>query len=272
MRKTFADVLKSGGVDIEKEYLRLLRSFYDNRIGLSNQCAGYFMQMPFRGTCVSLEDFDAVYGFNFSPSPKNFDTDYLINFCEYSYNLIINLPEDYGAYEYGGINSKESYIQQVERVVEKINCEIIYNDDGIAIIIPKNSVANVVSEILPENLSYKVIAYNHHSMKGGLDKKQATIKLLADQLEAKKDKLSELNNSLKSDLFYLFNNINIRHNNIDSSSKSYKKAVAEMSKEELEEWYDRTYDMCLMAFMVLEQADNKTKIKELKDIIENSKK
>jgi peptidoglycan hydrolase CwlO-like protein len=122
--------------------------------------------------------------------------------------------------------------------------------------------------MLPKELSYKVIEYNHHSMKGDLSRKQATLKLLADQLESKRDALKSLNNSLQSDLFYLLNNINIRHNNIDSTSANYKKAIAEMSSEELEEWYDRTYDLCLYAFMTLDQADRKSKMKELKDKIE----
>ena len=128
----------------------------------------------------------------------------------------------------------------------------------------------VVSEMLPPTLSYKVIEYNHHSMKGDLERKQATLKLLADQLEARKDELNSINSSLKSDLFFLFNNINIRHNNVDPKSNSYKEAVADMPDNELEEWYDRTYDMCLYAFMTLEQTDRNAKVKELKAKIQSS--
>lgn len=266
MRRVFADVLKSGGVDIEKEYYRLYDAFYDRRIGIHNSCAGYFMEMPFRGTCVSLEDFDEFYGFNFESNPTNFDLDYLIEFCEYSYNLVLYIP-DFGAHNYGGINSKDSYIQQIEKVVELTNHQIVFDDDGIAIIVPKSSVVNLVSEIVPENISYKIVEYNHHSMKGDLSSKQSTLKLLADRLEAKRAELTSLNKSLTNDLFFLLNNMNIRHNNVDPNSDSYKKAVAEMSVEEREEWYDRTYDMCLYAFMTLELADSKTKIKELKERI-----
>lgn len=263
MRRVFADVLKGGGVNIEKEYYRLYDAFYDRRIGIHNSCAGYFMEMPFRGTCVSLEDFDEFYGFNFESNPTNFDLDYLIEFCEYSYNLVLYIP-DFGAHNYGGINSKDSYIQQIEKVVELTNHQIVFDDDGIAIIVPKSSVVNLVSEIVPENISYKIIEYNHHSMKGNLASKQSTIKLLADQLEAKRTELKKQNGKLTDDLFFLFNNLNIRHNNIDPKSNSYKKTVADMTDEELEEWYDRTYDMCLYAFMTLDQADYGRKIKELK--------
>ena len=162
------------------------------------------------------------------------------------------------------------YIQQILKVIESIGYMHL-SEDGISTFVPKSQPAIVVSETLPPNLSYKVIEYNHHSMKGNLERKQATLKLLADQLEARKDELNSINSSLKSDLFFLFNNINIRHNNVDSKSNSYKEAVADMTDDELEEWYDRTYDMCLYAFMALDQADRNAKVKALKAKIDNSK-
>lgn len=263
MRRVFADVLKGGGVNIKKEYYRLYDAFYDRRIGIHNSCAGCFMEMPFRQTCVSLSDFDESFDYHFEIIPDEIDLDCLINFCEYSFNLVLYIP-DFGAHNYGGINSKNAYIQQIEKVVELINHQIVFDDDGIAIIVPKNNVANLVSEFVPENISYKIVEYNHHSMKGDLSSKQSTLKLLADQLEAKRKELNNLNSSFSSDLFYLLNNMNIRHNNIDPDSTNYKKWVADMSEQELEEWYDRTYDMCLYAFMTLDQADHSKKIKELK--------
>jgi hypothetical protein len=44
-----------------------------------------------------------------------------------------------------------------------------------------------------------------------------------------------------------------------------------MPKKELEEWYDKIYDMCLYAFMTLDQADHNSKVKALKQKIEDSK-
>ena len=280
MRKTFADVLKEGNINIRQEYDKLYsilhsKAFDHNTKSLYDIFDANFTFFFFRGTCMGIKDFDQKYGFKFAHEPSDFNLDYLVSFCEYLQNMVIGMQCSISAGGFAAPEVVNKILQLTSEQIRLVIDNIGYMDanvDGITIFVPKSQPAIVVSEILSPSLSYKVIEYNHHSMKGDLDKKQATLKLLADQLEAKKDKLGELNNSLKSDLFYLFNNINIRHNNIDPNSKSYKKAVAEMSKEELEEWYDRTYNMCLMAFMVLEQADNKTKTKELKDIIENSKK
>ncbi|MBQ9869206.1 MAG: hypothetical protein IJM32_06060 [Ruminococcus sp.] len=267
MRRVFADVLKSGGVNIEAEYERLYSAFYNG--GLRKQCSKSFMQYPFRGTCVSLSDFDDSHGFHFEDKPESFDLENLINFCEYTYNLVICMVDDYNYGVRKGINHRNGFLKQIIDIVDMVNYEIILNEDGIAVFVPKNSVANLVSEIVPENISYKIIEYNHHSMKGNLASKKATLKLLADQLEAKRAELKKRNGKLEDDLFFLFNNINIRHNNTDPESKYYKEVVASMTDDELEERYDLTYETCLYAFMTLEQAENANKIKNLKDKINN---
>ena len=87
---------------------------------------------------------------------------------------------------------------------------------------------------------------------------------MAGILEGKQARLNQVNPTLKKDLFYIFNNFNIRHNNCDNQSKDYKQAIATMDKQELENWYDETYQMCLLAFMELEQADRKPKFDAIK--------
>ena len=70
---------------------------------------------------------------------------------------------------------------------------------------------------------------------------------------------------MKDDLFFLFNNLNLRHNNVDPSNKGkYKRIVSELDKGELEHWYDETYQMCLLAFMELEQVERKKAFDEFK--------
>ena len=69
MRRNFAQVLKSGKIDIEKEYSKLYGLFYDedDRDGnsladlISRNFKGYF----FAGTCLDLDEFDEKYGFTF---------------------------------------------------------------------------------------------------------------------------------------------------------------------------------------------------------------
>ena len=103
----------------------------------------------------------------------------------------------------------------------------------------------------------------------GIESKKQTLLALANLLEPYEKKLNQIDAPLKKDLFYALNNFNIRHNNIDPADKgNYKKVIAEMPAEELEHWYDKTYQMCLMAFLRLEHADGRAKFDELQARIE----
>ena len=254
-RRNFAQVLKSAKLDIAREYERLYLMFnlsHKNTVSFRELCEENFERLPFKGTCISLEDFDDYYGFRFEESPCGFDVNYLVNFCEYVYNLAMyNTFDNPVSLEYSALD----LITQIDKVIELIGYMSI-NQDGFTVFVPKSQPAIVVSEMLPEKLSYKVIEYNHHSMKGDLERKSATLKLLADQLESKEDELHGLNKQFKSDIFYLFNNINIRHNNIEK--------LKGIEENKLEEWYDYTYELTLQAFMMLENSNHKQAVCDIK--------
>ena len=95
--------------------------------------------------------------------------------------------------------------------------------------------------------------------------------MFADLLEPKRDELETVDKKFASDLFYTFNNFNIRHNNVDPAGPKYKKPVGDLTKEQLESWYDEVYQMCLLAFMRLEHVPRKQEFDMLKDKIENKK-
>lgn len=267
-RKDFAQVLQDADVDIKREYDRLYNSFYIQKtqdsygnVGtLSDFCGMVFINMPFRGTCLTLDDFDEFYDFHFEKVPSNFSIDYLITFCEYTYNLILYANIETG---FMFMSPKQLYIQQVMKVVDIIGY-MGTQKNGVTIFAPKSEAAIEVAKILPDNLSYKVIEYNHHSLKGDLEGKKAIILLLADKLEGSKDKLGQTNNTLKTNVFFAFNNLNIRHNNCDIESKHYKEYIANMDKRDLEIWYDETYQLCLLAFLELNNVERTKKFDELK--------
>ena len=272
MRRNFAQVLKEGKVDLKKEYSKLYDLFYgkDPRDGksLADLISLNFEGFYFRGTCLDLGEFDEVHGFRFEEQPKIFDIDYLVSFCEYIYNFVLHFEDHYF---FGQIN-KSFYLQQINKVIETIGY-IQCSEDGFTIFVPKDNAAIAVSEseLIPEALSYKIIAYNHHSMKGNLESKRQTLLMFADLLEPKRDELETVDKKFASDLFYTFNNFNIRHNNVDPAGPKYKKPVGDLTKEQLESWYDEVYQMCLLAFMRLEHVPRKQDFDMLKDKIENKK-
>ena len=262
MRRNFAQVLKSGKIDLKNEYTKLFDLFYGEGAdgkSLADLISLNFEDFYFRGTCLDLDEFDQQFEFHFDEHPQNFDVDYLVSFCEYVYNFVIHFDSRF----FWRRADKNFYIHHILKVIEEIGY-MQSSEDDFAIFVPKDSVAIAVSKLdqIPENVSYRIIAYNHHSM--DIESKKQTLLVLAHLLEPHDKKLNQIDAPLKKDLFYAFNNFNLRHNNIDPADKGhYKKVIAEMPQEELEFWYDKTYQMCLMAFMRLERADGRPEFDEL---------
>ena len=270
-RKNLAQILVEANIDIKREYDRLYSSFYlqknqdmyGNYYSLQELCAANFINIPFRGTCLNLDDFDDFYDIHFEKVPSNFDLNYLILFCEYTYNFALYLNINMTPMHLGMNTPQQVYLQQIAKVIEAIGYMMVQKEN-ITIMIPKSQEAIAVSEIVPSDLSYKVIEYNHHALQGNIEAKKAILLLLANQLEPKRNQLKNVNRLLETNIFFLYNSMNIRHNNCDINSNSYKEYTANMSKKNLEIWYDEIYQLSLLAFLELDNIERINRIEELK--------
>ena len=79
-RIPFSQVLKNAEIDLLQEYNRLYGLFYIQRImnstGLNTTLREYcnmsFGSVPYRKTCLSLDDFDDSFNYHFERVPSNF--------------------------------------------------------------------------------------------------------------------------------------------------------------------------------------------------------
>ncbi len=280
MRRNFAQILKESQIDIKAEYQKLYGMLYDRSIQVSNtkrisvydELGDYFTGFYFRGTCLTIEEFDMMHGFHFERDPSDFNIDKLISLCEYITNMLIGYQTylnscGYMAVVHPNINI-QFYMAQISQVIDKIGY-MQASQDGVTIYVEKSPAAISVAEIVPESISYKVIFYNHHSMQGKLEEKKQTLLIFANMLEPRRESLEQIDRKFTSDLFYAFNNFNIRHNNTDPESLNYKKPIDNLTKEQLEHWYDEIYQMALLAFLRLEHINRKKDFDDLKEKIEN---
>lgn len=152
-------------------------------------------------------------------------------------------------------------IKNIEILLSNLNYEYIYFDKEEKVILAeRDSAAFSVADIVEEELAFKVIEYNHYLLKGDLDKKRNILKALADKIEGFRD---NLNKTLFSDFGYLANNLNIRHNNLEGKNK--KEYLVNIDNEELECWYDETYQVMLLCILENNYKTSITnKIKEIK--------
>lgn len=273
MRKNFAQILKNGKVDYKSEYKKLYELLFEKNLQDENGelCSvhmvfgEFFTSFHFRGTCLSLQEFDEENGFNFpDPSRDTPKIEDLVLLMEYFYNMLMGYMGSQNMSFYSGINT-QFLMQHILSVCDAIGYKQV-TEDGFAVFVEKNAVATAVAEsdLIPDDLSYKLITYDHHSMRGNIREKKAIILQLAGVIEGQRKKIHQTNPSLEDDLFFAFNNFNLRHNNCDPVSKKFKPTIAAMDKKELEKWYDETYQMCLLALMEIEQADRKPMFDEIK--------
>ena len=127
--------------------------------------------------------------------------------------------------------------------------------------------ATAVAEIIERDLSYKVLRYNHYMLKGNLQAKKEILLALGTDLEPKREQLNTIDAKLEDGIFYILNNLNLRHNNKTEGDKNYKQAVADMDSNTLEHWYDELYQMMLLAYLQLDQVERNNQIKVLKQLV-----
>lgn len=263
MMRNFADILKYVNIDIEREYNKLYEIFYDDSEGdsIADIISDDFRHFLYRGTCFSLEEFNDQHEIAFESNPEVVSAEYLARFCEYVYN-VLQFYTGNALLEYN-INTSFIY-EQIERVIDVIDYTII-NDGNVNIFVPRDNAAIEVaqSSIIPDDLSYKVLSYKHHSYCGDIHRKKDILLSFANILEPNRKQLKCIDKELADCIFYAFNNLDLRHNNQGTNIKS--DVFHDMDMNAKEHVYDQLYELCLIAFMQLEHRKSIDAINALKN-------
>lgn len=221
-----------------------------------------------RHTYLSIEDMAKALNLEiyYDNIPNSLSTTMILNYLEFATNIVMLC--DTKIFEEGW---KFNYYKDYRILDENINialehlnfCQQELNNEERIILIEKNPSAIAVAEIVDEDTACKVIEYNHYLLKGDIDKKKEILLQLTNKYESMKSNIKGLNSKLDDDIGFMLNNINIRHNN--KSGKNKKEYISKMRKDTMEKWYDETYQMLLLAFLLNEQPSRSKKISQLKE-------
>lgn len=143
------------------------------------------------------------------------------------------------------------------------------NSEQIIVVEDKPEVT-AVAEIVEPQVAFEIIRYNHRALQGDVETKKRILLTMGTALEPKRDALKGINRPLESGIFFMLNNLNLRHNNCTEGDKNYKKAVATMPPEDLEHWYDELYQMILLANLELDNESRMRDVNNLKTVISES--
>lgn len=229
-----------------------------------------FRDWDYRGHFIDVKDFlDSIEYNSIKKDAKSGDINAFMTLIELTYNFWNlthnNLSSEgtYGKWQKNYYHLRDVMLDNLE----KYNHTAYIDDERVLVIEDKPGVT-AVAEIVEDDLALDIIRYNHRSLQGEVELKKSILISLGAELEPKRKDLQQLNKQLSEDIFFMLNNINVRHNNRSKKDKGkYKEYVAKMSKTRLEKWYDELYQMMLLAFLLLDNVERASQVKELKDKI-----
>lgn len=267
MRQNIYELLKNRALNVQEEFNILYKLYAEEySIDYAGQfCsveeyidATYFRSLPIRGTCLSLSDLFDRIGLN------TFDVtiDTLLLFCEFLFAIT---PDEELKCNPDFDRCVNTIFGNIEAILEKTNHELTRNADGNYIIVAKNNEATLAAQLVDENVAYEIMEYNHFAIKGDLDGKRKILNIIAAYIEpilnchTLKDNGNE---QLEKDMGFVLNNFNIRHNNKEGTKAN--DYIASINPDDLEEWYDKAYQLAISVIIMVNYMPIKQEIKNIK--------
>jgi len=281
LRKSIFDIV-SESICIDDEIKRIVTMAEDEYILYANfshmklfkfvdeYCFKYW---SYRGHFINVDDYLKALDYTALKRSAPQDINSMLTVIELIYNFW-NLShqefyDDERGYQLKYQGNYYHLRDVMDDILQQYNHVAYSNEDNDCIlVIEDKGEITAVTEIVPSAMAFDVIKYNHRSLQGEIELKKTILISMGAELEPKRKELQALNKQLTEDIFFMLNNINIRHNNRSKKDKSkYKEYVAKMSKSRLEKWYDELYQMMLLAFLILDNVDRTTNVKDLKEKI-----
>lgn len=275
-RKNIFEILKEK-VNIDEEINKIKRLVAEDSIS-DSMCEyniEYFVEeyclhdWKQRGRYLSCEEIKRALNLSvFELRDSYYNDEEILIYLEYLCNMVWLCNQYINNHISYRTSLEYAYLcENIASIVDSLNYEIKeFSDDEKVLIVEKNSAATAVAEILESDVAYEVIEYNHYLMKGDIGRKQKILKVLADKVEPMRVELKKINKELESNVGYLLNKMNIRHNNVEG--KNAIEYVKNLTEEELEAWYDETYQMLLLCILEYDNIERNNKVADLKRIIE----
>ena len=265
MRRNFYDLLSQREFKINREYETLWRLFCVETCYYTYSLSRWidmehFRALSFRGSFTSLSSMMEELGIY---SCSTTDIDVLLLFCELIYAVI---PWNLKLLPSTVKSQINTISHNIDYILEQTNHELRMDSEGRYIIVAKNKAATLAAELVDdETVAFELIEYNHFALKGDLEGKRKLLVSIAAYIEPiLRDHTLQKNGykQLESDAGFLFNNFHIRHNNkVGNTAKEY---VTSISDNELEEWYDKAYEVALSVIIINDYLSINQEISDVK--------
>ena len=176
-------------------------------------------------------------------------------YLEYLLNMIQLFEREKHSFKSQSISVQTPIYQalqdNISLLLSQLNLKPVQKEKGIRILVPKDPrVIEAVEIIEKPDVKLAILEYNHITNRNNLTGKQKILHILAKDFEPKRielEKTTEWKN-LASDLGFLFNSLDIRHNNTEGVKALT--VIRNMQDRDLLAWYDTTYQLYLTAVLL----------------------
>lgn len=251
----FYELLSQLGVDPETETKTLEHLFSEENISFPGYLTleayinqDLFRFLPMRRTFVETGDLRNALGISAGQLDGTFEKLFL--FSEFLIALFDEIEKSPHMIDIDAHRQMETIQNNIIVFVDKSNHELVDAGEHGLIIVEKNKTASQAVEFIDDQTAaIEVLEYNHYKLKGDLNQKQKILISLGNYIEPiLKDRAVKAKyTDLFSDVSFLLNNFNIRHNN--KAGGNAKEFIMTAPDATLELWYDRAYNMILSVIL-----------------------
>lgn len=263
-RKSIFEILEEK-YDFNKEFKKITNLFNSNI--MYNMGYGYpiesaansvFHEWKARGGCINCADMRQELDINTITKLSETTPENIILCLEYYVNILNIFVTKWLTVSTGyEVNNNLTLLQNnIDLLLEHMNLmKHTVKEEEKVLLLPKDPAAIAVVEIAPKDVAFAILKYNHASLKGQLEEKRRLLQSIANEYEDLLEKPIEPFGDFFTKTNGLLNNLNIRHNN--KKGKNQHEAVVQMNEQELEKWYDETYQLLLFCILSKDNTERK---------------
>jgi len=182
-------------------------------------------------------------------------------YLEFLYNMMKLLSDNCGSLPIEIHRQKESnLIENINAICSSLNFEFRRINKNQYRLFEIDSAITSILKLVHPSVASAILDYNYYFNRNSTVKKRKALKVIADDFESIRSKLESNNfKSLCSDLGFILNNLNVRHNN------SKNPIVKAMKPSEFNTWYDYAFRMYLQARLALERIEKQSAFDVMKN-------
>lgn len=241
-------------LDITNEFEKLIYAFYEDDNAVVYEEDAYtpstyatlmevidkkvFLKWKYRDTFLNVEEYLEHIGIDYEQvltyGNHNIERQNFLYFMEFIANMtwLMGLEPKIEL-----SNKAKAYIENIPRILEKMNYTLKELDDKV-IITKRNSDVDTILTKVPDNIAHLLLEYNDFRISNDIKAKKAILKAIDLYLDEDNKKIKKqirgIDNGLVDTFETILNNMGINHQNKNEVFTS-------ISDDEKNEWYDKCF-------------------------------